>query len=110
MSSRACAAGGVAVSRRVHLDEPLAGHRVDPPGHPAGGAAAGEGGGKTVTALAITLCVVCQLFLVAGQVLLKHAMSGTKARTRNFIAGVACLTIWFFLWIGLLQRWDLSQI
>jgi uncharacterized membrane protein len=70
-----------------------------------------------VTALAIALCVLCQLFLVAGQVLLKHAMSpatpqaGLKAVRRKPLAlGIASLTAWFFLWVGLLQRWELSQL
>jgi uncharacterized membrane protein len=67
-----------------------------------------------VTALAIVICVTCQLFLVAGQVLLKHAMageaSGLRRTTVRLIPGVACLTVWFFLWLGLLEKWDLSKV
>ena len=70
-----------------------------------------------MTALAITLCVLCQVFLVVGQVLLKRAMAPATASAglraigvRNLVLGIACLTAWFFLWVGLLQRWELSQI
>jgi uncharacterized membrane protein len=70
-----------------------------------------------VTALAIALCILCQVFLVVGQVLLKHAMApatesaGLRAiGVRNLLLGIACLTAWFFLWVGLLQQWELSQI
>jgi uncharacterized membrane protein len=70
-----------------------------------------------VTALAIALCVLCQVFLVVGQVLLKRAMAPATASAglraigvHNLLLGIACLTAWFFLWVGLLQRWELSQI
>ena len=71
-----------------------------------------------MTLLAIILCIVCQLFLVVGQVLLKRAMSlvgegrpGAKdRRLRRFILGVGCLTAWFFLWLGLLKGWPLSEL
>ena len=70
-----------------------------------------------MSAVAITLCVACQLFLVVGQVLLKHAMApatadaGLRAVRWNFLAlGIASLSAWFFLWVGLLQRWELSQL
>jgi uncharacterized membrane protein len=70
-----------------------------------------------VSALAITLCIVCQLFLVAGQVLLKHAMApatleaGLRAVRLKYLAlGIASLAAWFFLWVGLLQQWELSQL
>jgi multidrug transporter EmrE-like cation transporter len=67
-----------------------------------------------VTFLTIFLCIVCQLFLIAGQLLLKRAMSpGEKVlapsqRTTRFILGIASLTIWFFLWLGVLQQLPLS--
>jgi uncharacterized membrane protein len=63
-----------------------------------------------MTTVAIILCVVCQLFLVAGQLLLKRGMGGDRVRARWVAAGTACLTGWFFLWIGLLQRWELSRL
>jgi uncharacterized membrane protein len=67
-----------------------------------------------VTALAIAICIVCQLFLVAGQVLLKHAMVANHATWRRtairLLPGIACMTVWFFLWLGLLEKWDLSKV
>ncbi|HTW94159.1 MAG TPA: EamA family transporter, partial [Tepidisphaeraceae bacterium] len=24
--------------------------------------------------------------------------------------GIGCLTIWFFLWLGLMSKWDLSKL
>jgi uncharacterized membrane protein len=67
-----------------------------------------------VTLLAVVICVVCQLFLVGGQVLLKHAMADQGAGWRRtvvrLVPGVACMTVWFFLWLGLLERWELSKV
>jgi uncharacterized membrane protein len=70
-----------------------------------------------LTALAIVLCLVCQLFLLIGQLFLKRAMTpmaDTPANPRllaiRLIPGIACMTLWFFLWLGLLQSWELSRI
>ena len=70
-----------------------------------------------MTAVGITLAIVCQLFLVIGQLLLKHGMNAVDVRPRNFsrivsrlVFGILCLTVWFFLWLGLLVRWDLSKL
>jgi uncharacterized membrane protein len=64
--------------------------------------------------LAIVICVVCQLFLVAGQLWLKHAMKGSGGGWRRMVVrlapGVACMTAWFFLWLGLLERLELSRV
>ena len=62
----------------------------------------------------ILLCILCQFFLVGGQLLLKKAMSPSaetilkSRRTRFFVGGIGCLTLWFFLWLGVLQQIDLS--
>ena len=71
-----------------------------------------------MTIVAITLCVVCQMLIVAGQVSLKHGLNAGAAepsanRKRGivfFLLGIACLTVWFFLWLGLMRRWDLSKL
>jgi drug/metabolite transporter (DMT)-like permease len=69
-----------------------------------------------VNGLALSFCVICQLLMVSGQLLLKHAMTPTQAtsvsakRIRNFAFAIACLTFWFFLWLGLMRRWDLSKL
>ena len=68
-----------------------------------------------MTILAIALCTLCQLFLVVGQLFLKRAMSPAVATswqttTMRLIPGIACMTAWFFLWLGLLERLELSRI
>lgn len=68
-----------------------------------------------MTALAVCLCIACQLFLVAGQLFFKHAMSPRtpqprSATIRNIALGIALQAVWFFLWLGLLQHNDLSKI
>jgi len=69
-----------------------------------------------MTGAAIAVAAACQLPLVAGQLFLKHAMAPQAAHSTgkkslpSFIAGVACLTLWFFLWLGLLQQQELSRI
>ena len=68
-----------------------------------------------MTTLALTLCIICQLFMIAGQLLLKRAMSpGAQALVRGqrltrLFMGIACLSVWFFLWLGVLQKLPLSQ-
>jgi uncharacterized membrane protein len=71
-----------------------------------------------VTTLAVILCLSCQLFLVIGQLLLKHGMNTLGAahdhRRRKGLgllsAGVTCLAAWFFVWVGLLQKWELTRV
>lgn len=68
-----------------------------------------------MTALAIFLCIAAQLFLVSGQILFKHAMNEAEpkplaAKVRLLLVGVASQAVWFFLWLGLLQKWELSRI
>jgi uncharacterized membrane protein len=68
-----------------------------------------------MTAVAIILCIVCQLFLVVGQLFLKHAMNPMENPTwrktaMRLVPGIACMTIWFFLWLGLLEKLELSHI
>lgn len=72
-----------------------------------------------MTPIAVGICIACQFLLVIGQVFLKRAMGGKAADsqpparrhdTRNFVLGIGCLTAWFFLWLGILQRWELSHV
>src|SRR5271170_2193733 len=63
-----------------------------------------------MTPLAIILCVLCQLLIVAGQLQLKRGVGGRRFRLAPFTAGILCLTVWFFLWLGLMGRWDLSKL
>lgn len=63
-----------------------------------------------MTAFAVALALLSQLFLVVGQLLLKRAMTSVPVRKAFLAAGIACLAGWFFLWVGLLARWDLSRV
>ena len=67
-----------------------------------------------MTFTAIGLCVVCQLLIVVGQILLKKGLGSRQ--THNifswlpFVLGIASLTCWFFLWLGLMGKWELSKL
>jgi uncharacterized membrane protein len=70
-----------------------------------------------VTLLAIGLCLVCMSCEVGGHLFLKHGMNATNlvprpwpVIIRNVAAALGLLTLWFLLWLGLLQGWDLSQL
>ena len=63
-----------------------------------------------MTAVAIALALLCQLFLVFGQLLLKRGMSATPIRYTTLAGGIALLAMWFFTWLGLLSKWDLSRL
>lgn len=73
---------------------------------------------KPISLIGIALCVVCQALIVVGQLFLKHAAAGRghgapNPRRRTIIdyaAGIMCMTLWFFLWLGLLSRWDISKL
>jgi len=73
---------------------------------------------KPLTVVGILLCVACQALIVVGQLFLKHAVTspghaappkrGTSIR--DFAVGIGCMTLWFFLWLGLLSKWDISKL
>lgn len=70
-----------------------------------------------MTALSLFLCLFCQVLVVAGNLALKHAMGETNDRQKSAVqtglwlfAGISMLALWFFLWLGLLSKWDLSQL
>jgi uncharacterized membrane protein len=70
-----------------------------------------------VTSAALLLILISVGALVAGELLLKHAMQSTVAggfRQRTFIsflfAGVVAMGVYFMLTLGLLQRFDLSYV
>jgi uncharacterized membrane protein len=70
-----------------------------------------------VTLLAIGLCLLCQVCEVGGHLFLKHGMNATNLKPppwpviiRNVAAALGLLTLWFLLWLGLLQSWDLSRL
>lgn len=63
-----------------------------------------------MTAVAISIAVLSQFFLVAGQLMLRRGMRATPVLIGNVAAGITLLTGWFFLWLGLLADWDLSRL
>jgi drug/metabolite transporter (DMT)-like permease len=70
-----------------------------------------------VTALAFALCIICQVFLLSGQLLFKHAMDpgngkgNSTARMFKLLAlGILTQTVYFFLWLGLLENHPLTRI
>jgi len=63
-----------------------------------------------MSATAILLCVLCELALVTGQILLKRGMNTTPIGIAFVAGGIGFEAIWFFLWLYLLARWDLSRI
>jgi undecaprenyl phosphate-alpha-L-ara4N flippase subunit ArnE len=67
--------------------------------------------------LAVLLILISQFAQVGGQVLLKHGMSqiGNIPRQTGPLlwglgGGIALLTVWFGLWMGLMQKLDLSLL
>jgi drug/metabolite transporter (DMT)-like permease len=63
------------------------------------------------------LIIISQLALVAGQIFLKRAMSRRELgpeRSRGWIGiltiGIASMTVWFLLWLGVMHQVELSQL
>jgi drug/metabolite transporter (DMT)-like permease len=70
-----------------------------------------------MTARLLLLIILAQIALVSGQIFLKHGMNFTQTENmryspiiRNISAGILALTIWFLLWMGLMQKLDLSYL
>jgi drug/metabolite transporter (DMT)-like permease len=70
-----------------------------------------------MTAFTLFLCLFCQVLVVAGNLLLKHAMAGMDGQQRSRVhtgfwlfAGIALFSLWFFLWLDLLSKYELSQL
>ncbi len=64
-----------------------------------------------MSVLALFLILVTHSCTVAGQILMKTAvMADGRRRKLQFGAAIVCMTLAFFLTIGLLQRFDLSYL
>ena len=70
-----------------------------------------------MTRATFALIVASQIFVVGGQVLLKRGLNLTQtlpfarsAVAARLAGGVALLTLWFLIWMGLLRRLDLSPL
>jgi drug/metabolite transporter (DMT)-like permease len=69
-----------------------------------------------MSALAWTLIVISQLALVMGQIYLKRAMTRRERegeQARGWIGllaiGIAAMTVWFLLWLGVMPHVELSK-
>ncbi len=64
------------------------------------------------------LIILSQAFMVGGQIFLKHALNRTSegaeisrwTRAAPFVYGIGLMTLWFFLWLGLLSQVELSYL
>lgn len=70
-----------------------------------------------MSAFVWTLVIVSQLALVAGQIVLKHAMTQRErdgGASRRWIVplatGIAGMTVWFLLWLGVMHEVELSKL
>ena len=70
-----------------------------------------------MTLFTIGLLLLSQISQVTGQILIKHAMNFTHGPHKpwNKIAGffglgIGAMTFCFFLWLGFLQKFDLSHV
>jgi uncharacterized membrane protein len=61
--------------------------------------------------------IISQLALVAGQIFLKRAMSRRELgaeQARGWIGllavGIATMTVWFLLWLGVMHQVELSKL
>ena len=66
-----------------------------------------------MSALSFFLVLVTEMFAVGGQIFLKHAMNQPPGTARGkvvriFAGGIALLALNFFLWLGLLSKFELS--
>jgi drug/metabolite transporter (DMT)-like permease len=64
--------------------------------------------------LAWTLIIISQVALVAGQIYLKRAMSRREQPENagwigQLMLGIATMTVWFLLWLGVMPHVELSK-
>ena len=70
-----------------------------------------------MTPVLLFLIVLSQFFLVGGQLFIKHAMNCTHHAPKPwnkivgfFGLGIATMTVCFFMWLGFLQKLELSHV
>jgi len=64
-----------------------------------------------MTPLAFLLVLISETCSAAGQVFFKHAVDGDPGcKAAKLTAGVSVMAIGFFLWIGLMSRFQLSYL
>ena len=64
-----------------------------------------------MTPLAFLMVVISECCSAAGQIFFKHAMGGgPRNQAAKLTAGIAVMAVGFFLWVGLMSRFDLSYL
>jgi len=70
-----------------------------------------------MNAFILFLIILSQFFMVGGQLLIKHAMNFTNLNPKPwpkivglFAAGIGSMTVCFFMWLGFLQKLQLSHV
>ena len=70
-----------------------------------------------MTSLTLFLIIISQFFMVGGQLLIKHAMNCTHIQPLpwrkvigHFALAIGTMTLCFFLWLGFLQKLELSHL
>ena len=68
-----------------------------------------------MTPLSFILIILSQVFAVTGQVFLKKSMTRPDGEKNGKgmlfrIAGIAVMTLSFFLWLGLMSKFELSYL
>jgi len=70
-----------------------------------------------MTSFTLFLIIIAQFFMVGGQLLIKHAMNCTHiqplpwSKVIGFFAlAIITMTACFFLWLGFLQKLELSHL
>jgi len=70
-----------------------------------------------MNAFILFLIILSQFFMVGGQLLIKHAMNLTNRIPKPwpkivgiFASGIGAMTVCFFLWLGFLQKLQLSNV
>ena len=61
-----------------------------------------------MTILIFLLILFTEACTVVGQIFFKHAMSSREGRGLKLTAGIVAKAVNFFLWNGLLSKYDLS--
>lgn len=63
-----------------------------------------------MTLLAFALLMISECCTITGQVFFKHAMAGKGSKTVRLASGMAIMAVGFFLWVGLMPKYDLSYL
>ncbi|MGB8353640.1 MAG: EamA family transporter [Chthoniobacteraceae bacterium] len=68
-----------------------------------------------MTILSFTFIIITQLCAVTGQIFIKKSVNlpGSEGKTKSRLllaSGIASMTLGFFLWLGLMSKFDLSYL